>query len=529
MITTLNMDLSPEVEGLITAFERRETLGGSAIRMSVSRTVSVLAVFYEKVRNAVEFRAEHLVRRASIERILKRRILLGGESKTIADNLILELLWARYIDPGLVDQNKINKIQGIIERYLVVKNQSFKGNGKFNGLIWDDILGLSSSEIEEVLVSPTRREALNNFFYHAIRAKINLPDHSADLTNMQVFIAVERAFSQSDNALISYHLLKIIDQNWFVDIGETGAKVPLFLKNLQSIKMSLHDPIGEHLFRYVRRQTPPFLLLQDFFLDLGDKVRTTVSDETLLRQKLAEIASKKYEEIGSKVRRAVIRSFIYIFLTKMVFALALETPYDVYIAKKIIYIPLIINLLFPPILMVFVAGFISVPGADNTQRLIERIIKILYNFKSLSEEPDIFTSKEPERRPLLTAVFSLFYLVTFGLTFFIIHLLLDKLAFSWVSQVIFVFFVALVTFFAYRIRQSAKEYEMMEKQGILEPIMDFLFLPILRAGQFLSNEISKLNLLIFLFDFILEAPLKVIFEVAEEWIRFVRTKKEEII
>lgn len=523
------MELSPEVQGLISAFERRETTGGASIRMTVSRTVSVLAVFYEKVRNAVEFRAEHLVRRASIERILKRRILLGGEGKAIADNLILELLWARYIDPGIVDQNKINKIRAIIDRYLIVKNQAFKGNSKYDGLIWDDILGIASSEIEESLVSPVRREALNNFFYHAIRPKINLPDHSEDHTNMQTFIAVERAFSQSDNPLISYHLLKIIDPSWFSDTGDIASRVPLFLKNMQTVNVGLHDPIGELLFRYIRRQTPPFLLLRDLFLDLGDKVRATVSDESLLRQKLAEIAVRKYEEIGSKVRRAVVRSFIYIFLTKMVFALALETPYDIYISRHIAYIPLFINLIFPPVLMVFVAGFISVPGTDNTQRLIERILKILYNFKSLKEEPDVFTSKEPERRPLLTAVFSLFYLLTFGLTFFVIHLILDKLGFSWVSQTIFVFFVALVTFFAYRIRQSAKEYEMVEKQGILEPVMDFLFLPILRAGQFLSNEIARLNLLIFLFDFILEAPLKVIFEVAEEWIRFVRTKKEEII
>ena len=70
---------------------------------------------------------------------------------------------------------------------------------------------------------------------------------------------------------------------------------------------------------------------------------------------------------------------------------------------------------------------------------------------------------------------------------------------------------------------------MIERQGLLEPIMDFFLMPVLQAGQFLSQEIAKLNIFIFIFDFILEAPLKVIFEVAEEWIRFVRTKKDEIV
>lgn len=523
------MELSRPVEVLISAFEWKSVGVAGAARLTVSRTVSVLAVFYEKVRNAVEFRAEHLVRRAAIERILKRRILLGGGSGAVAESLVLELLWARYIEAGIVDQAKISQIQAIIDRILVVKNASFRGTAKYDGLTWDDVLGLASAEIEETLVSPVRREALNAFFYEAVRSKIHLSDLSAEHTNMQAFIAVERAFSQSDDALISYHLLKIADPNWFTSPADAQVKLPLFLKEFQAVKLGLSDPIGEPLFRYVRRQTPAFLLLRDLFLELGEKVRATVTDETLLQQKLAEIAARKYEETGGKVRRAVVRSFIYIFLTKMVFALALEAPYDLYVAKHITPLPLVINLFFPPVLMVFVAGFISVPGSENTQRLIERITKILYHFDSLKSESDTFTSKEPVRRPILTAIFTLFYLVTFGLTFGIIHLVLGKLQFNWISQIIFIFFVALVSFFSYRIRQSAKEYEMVERQGVLEPVMDFLFLPILRAGQFLTREISKLNLLIFLFDFILEAPLKVIFEVAEEWIRFVRTKKEEII
>jgi hypothetical protein len=76
---------------------------------------------------------------------------------------------------------------------------------------------------------------------------------------------------------------------------------------------------------------------------------------------------------------------------------------------------------------------------------------------------------------------------------------------------------------------SAKEYEMTDHSGFMGPIVDFFFLPILRVGHLLSREIAKINIFIFFFDFILEAPLKVIFEVVEEWIRFIRTKKEEIV
>ena len=213
----------------------------------------------------------------------------------------------------------------------------------------------------------------------------------------------------------------------------------------------------------------------------------------------------------------------------MIFALALEAPVDIFITKRIAYIPLAINTLFPPVLMFLVAGFFSIPGPENTKLLIDRAKKILYDFDGYIADNDPYVPKAIVRRPILTAVFSLFYLGTFLLTFGVISYVLTQLHFNLASQTIFVFFVTLVSFFAYRIRQSAKEYEVESRQGVLEPMVDFFFLPVLRAGHILSQEIAKLNVFIFLFDFILEAPLKVIFEVTEEWIRFIRLKKEEII
>lgn len=518
--------LSPVVDALIAEFEKSERHTAGATHLSVSRTVSIIAVLYEKVRNAVEFRAEHLVRRASIERILKRRILLNGGGSSIAENLLIELLWARYIDSSQIDDEKIVQVQRIIERYVAVKHQIYDAGHAPREVPWDTILGLASAEIEETLVSPVRREALNNFFYQAVRPKIQIAGHDEQYVNLMTFIAIERSFAQSDEPLVIFHLLKLVMPGWIKGEGENTK----FIETIKSIKTSLKDPQLDMLSLYIRRQSPPLLLLRDFFFEKGDKTREVINDHAVFEQTLSDIAHRRYQETGQKIRRAIVRSFIYIFLTKMVFAFALEAPYDLYVAKNIDYIPLGINLLFPPILLSVVAGFISVPGVDNTKRLVERINKIIYEFDSLKTESDVFIPKaKTTRRPILTAVFTLIYIVMFFLMFFLIRLGLNLLHFNIVSQVIFIFFVALVTFFAYRIRQTTKEYEIVDRQGILEPLFDFIFLPVLVAGQLLSREITKLNIFIFLFDFILEAPLKVIFEVADEWVRFIRTKKEEIV
>jgi hypothetical protein len=524
------MELSPVVQALLSAFEKEKPPSKEVSHLNVSKTISILARIYEKARNAVEFRAEHLVRRASIERILKRRILLTNGSKDMAENLVVELLWARYIDSALIDNGKIVEIDAIIKRYLLLKRDSFHTMGKNGGISWETVMGLLSSEIEDALVSGKKREALNNFVYQAMRPKVHIADGDERYVNMQTYIAVERAFAQSDDALVTYELMKMIQPSWFGLAADASAgEFPLLLQNLRLVRTSLRDPVGEALTRYVRHHTPPFLLLRDFLLEHGDKATELIGNKEQFGTTLKEIAGKRYREIGTKVRRAVVRSIIYIFLTKMLFAFALEAPFDVFISKKIEYFALGINAIFPPILLFLVAGFQSIPGEDNTKRLVARINTIIYDFDSLKTESDIFTPKIAVRRPLLTAMFSIFYLATYLLVFGFIAWGLNKLHFNIASQIIFVFFITLVSFFAYRIRVSAKEYEMTNREGFFGPLMDFFFLPILRVGHWLSGEIAKINIFIFLFDFILEAPLKVIFEVAEEWIRFIRTKKEEIV
>lgn len=519
--------LSPVVVDLINTYSEGTVMGKGGAAFNVSRTVSALAVVFEKIRNAVEFRAEHLIRRASIERILKRLILLNGSAGSVAENLVTELLWAKYIDSSFIDETKVDEITLIIDKYLRVKEAISAGHGT---VPWDYVLGVASSEIEESIVPANKRQALLYFFYQANRKKIFLRGVNEVQTNLITLVASERAYMQSDDALISYHLTTLLLPSWTDNTKEVPfTSVTQFLSVAHTIQEALKHPMTPPVFRYLRRHVAPFLLLRDFFVEAGPEVRQYIADPRALDEKLTQIAIHKYNETGKKIRRAMIRSFIYIFLTKMLFALALEAPYDIYILKKLMPIPLVINTLFPPLMLFLVAGLFSVPGADNTRRLIERIHKLLYQFDDVAKEKDIFDENPKDRRPLLGVVFSFFYLATFAITFGLINIVLSMLQFSIVSKIIFVFFVALVSFFAYRIRASAKEYEVIERQGFFEPIMDFFLMPILQAGQFLSREIARLNIFIFIFDFILEAPLKVVFEVVEEWIRFVRTKKEEIV
>ena len=66
------------------------------------------------------------------------------------------------------------------------------------------------------------------------------------------------------------------------------------------------------------------------------------------------------------------------------------------------------------------------------------------------------------------------------------------------------------------------------KERLTSTLIDFLSLPILRAGQWLSQTVSRLNVFVFLFDFLIEAPFKICLNILEDWLSFIKEKKEEL-
>jgi hypothetical protein len=213
----------------------------------------------------------------------------------------------------------------------------------------------------------------------------------------------------------------------------------------------------------------------------------------------------------------------------MFFALILEIPLSKIFYGEVNQMSILINTFFPPILMLLILMFFQLPGSKNTQKIYQRIIEIIDSDQSFETKPVLIKKYQKQKKPALILGFTIFYILTFFITLSLIYEILTFLHFNLISQIIFIFFVSLVTFFSYRIKQLVNEYKLDEKEGVLTPIFDFFFMPILSLGKWLSQEVARLNFFIFIFDFIIEAPFKLLFEVIEEWIAFVKKRKEEII
>src|SRR5665647_255025 len=72
-------------------------------KINVSDVISKVAFFYEKIRNAIDYEEDHLLRKNAIIRILKRQIVIEGvlikniNTPEISKHLMSELIRAGYL------------------------------------------------------------------------------------------------------------------------------------------------------------------------------------------------------------------------------------------------------------------------------------------------------------------------------------------------------------------------------------------------------------------------------------------------
>ena len=140
--------------------------------MSVNPIASELAAWYEKLRTAIENRDEEVILRAAIERILRRRLLLGGNGKSVADSLVRELLWARYFPDESVGEEKINEVEKTIDLYLDLRNLVPKHNRIGAQELNEWIYQLMSADLESKLSSHKKKEAMISYIFHNLKNTI---------------------------------------------------------------------------------------------------------------------------------------------------------------------------------------------------------------------------------------------------------------------------------------------------------------------------------------------------------------------
>jgi hypothetical protein len=178
--------------------------------------------------------------------------------------------------------------------------------------------------------------------------------------------------------------------------------------------------------------------------------------------------------------------------------------------------------------MIIVSLFIKTPGVENSKRILAKIMTVLHEeHPTLAPKLTLYINPK-KTRSVLTTVFALLWIGFFVLSFGLMAWALTKVHMNAVSQGVFMFFIAIVSFLSWRINLTANAYTVDKGQGLLTPFIDILFLPVIKVGMRLTDGISQINILIFLFDFVIEAPFKVIFSFFEQLFAYLHAKREDI-
>ena len=254
-------------------------------RLKVSTLISRLSFFYEKVRNAVDYGEDHLLRKNAINRILRRQIMIegvvkGADGLTLAKQLLIELIRGSYLPNNKIPESKIQEIGALLEKYILLKEKFVAKinadlnlrtdintakdliNSKNKFVHW--LLTLAACEIEENLSpDPVKRVLVNNllsFLSKVIKLPADLP-YEADL-KIQIYLSINRNFLKFDAAMLSFVLFKYYNKNW-LEIGQAGKiseeergviqKIAAGLEELKNvIDEQLAHPLTKQLDRIVR-------------------------------------------------------------------------------------------------------------------------------------------------------------------------------------------------------------------------------------------------------------------------------------
>lgn len=511
-------------------------------KINVSELISKMSFYYEKIRNTVEYKEEHLLRKNAIERIIKRLIVIEGtisikgvNSEEAARSLLTELIRAAYLPNNVIHESKIIEVGAAIQKYLdlkkaITKNKirSLEEKNDLNN--W--IIALAASDIEERLGRNKINQTVVSYMNEVLTANIILPEgngYDKD-KEIQIFLGIHRCLLKFDADMLSFILFKYYNANWK---NPTPEKIAEVAKNIialrREINRQLNHPLLKQFNRVIGRYTVFFLILTDVIKENPVAVYESIKkDPKAFPREIKNACERRYLVVRKKLWRAAWRSIAYIFITKSIFVLLLEIPATKWFGEELNSLTLLINIAFPALLLFFIVLFTKLPSEDNSKRIAEGIEEIVFEEK---ERQDRFTLRAPAKRSAISGfVFGTLYFITFFLSFGAVIWFLNKLNFTWVSIVIFLFFLTFVSFFSIRIRRNARELIVVQpKENILSFISDFFYIPIVAVGKWLSEKFSQVNVFVFILDFIIEAPFKIFVEIAEEWTRYVRERKEDIV
>ncbi len=541
-------ELSEATKKLISQYKfahAQELIKKDSDTIHVDEVASSVASFYEKIRIVIDWKEEHLMRRAMIIRKLKRRFVEWqmnnfSAQTEIAEHLVSELIRGGHFPNDSIAESKITDVQKVLDKYIYILNNRPKIANKRKELqLHSWILEVAACEIEETLQPPIREVSLINFMFELMKERISVSKGALGLNteskneeiNIQIYIAVQEALFKLDHPIITYNLLKYKYSQWNNASPEFLANVA---KNIYLIWDDIEKMFSHHwaskFYAICEKYDTPYLLLGDVLAQENpEEISEKISKPENLESMVRDAYKKRASTLNKRLFRAALYTTLSVLLGNALSVFILEYPIASWIYGSFSTNPvltILVDILGPTFLMLLFIVTIAPPPKDNLGVVIMETMKIVYK----TQKPDTYLIKTPRKRGVtINTIIGLIYLAGAVASFGFIVWIFTKANFPITSIILNVMFVALITFAGIAVRKKAQELTVIsKKEGLFSFIVDMFSLPVAATGRWLSNKWKRYNAIAAFFNALIDTPFALFIEFLENWRFFLRERKEEI-
>lgn len=496
--------------------EMREEENKRQPRLQVAGVGQTISAAYEQLRIAAENTEEHLLLQRAIRRFYTRNIsfhVRKAPSK-LGEELIVELTQAGYIKNNSIPLSTPEKIDEIIKRehdvFWRLRDKKIAHKLAAN---WS--LDILSVETEELLGGDhSANNVLVHFATQHFREMLKSePIAKQPSFELSLYVATHRALLRSDLANVRRTVLQLYGQT-----AEDIATYQHFNETIDTVFLSENTA---KLQRFASKYGAPWRVLKGLLNDSAALDELLPHKDKFLSAYETQI-KKEYEYTSRRMTRGVVKSVIFLFITKVIIGLAIEIPYDMMIHGMVAWIPLAINILFPPFYMASLRLSLKMPGDANVEATKQYAEQLLYGSGVMPKHVVRF-----EKRTSTASNF--FYGMMFVISFSLVIAILATLGFNIVQGIIFFLFISTASFLGFRLSRLVREYEMFTtRQNFFEALRDFIYTPFVVVGRWLSDKYSRVNIVTLILDMAIELPLKTFLRLVRQWTRFLNEKRDEI-
>ncbi len=518
------MALTKAIEGFLAA-EDAVPRGTAPVpgtgKIHVDEIAAKIALFYEKVRNIIDYQDEHLLRKRTILRVLKRRLLLapGGQ---IAEQLIKDIIRSGHLPNDAVSETVIPEAQKIVDGARSLARA---------GLEEEWVFAMAGNAIEEKLFPPREETALFDLAFQTIKPNLVLSGSTLkpEEETLAFSIALQRALFRVDEDRLTYRLFKSLYPNWDALSGEDAKRIASEVPGVRIRMRRLMEARETHaLLELCNRYNAAFFLIGDIARGTGDAAlrRKIFEDQVELGAAVERAYGERFLKEKSRLNRLAWLSVISFFISKIAIAIAIEIPIERYLIKSdFSALNTFLNIIFPPLLMGAIVGAIKMPGGSNLDLAIAEVRRIV-----LAEEERVYRVTVPKKRGIVSgAIIYGSYLATFGISFWFLIRLLQGLSFNIANIVVFILFTSLVAAAGVKIQNRAKELSFAPEEATVGGfVLDLFAMPLVTLGQWIIAGLAQFNVLVIAINLIIELPFQFLIEFLENFREFIRHKKGEI-